>query len=157
MSEYGISLSFSMVENEDGVYAGVHYYDTKDLDVDVEVEGENREEVLYALCDEVIAESLAQTFGSASEEEPETPEMSIEALQEENAQLRDEINYLRECLDDAYEEVDSLESSLLKEDAWNLNDKIENKGNQYSYTVISTDDTLDDIIDKLTSFVGTFK
>lgn len=117
--EYGVSASFSMVENEDGVMAGFHYADTEDLDVDVSVEGENREEVLSALIDEIVEETIQHSLGTSVEEEPD-PEMTYEALQEENAQLRDEIQFLRARLDDANDNTDARID----------NNVIENKGNQ---------------------------
>lgn len=120
MKEYGISASFSMIENADGVQAGMRFADTEDLDIDVSVEGENREEVMRSLIQEIEEETLQQYLTASEEVEPE-PEMTFEALQEENAQLRDEIEFLRERLDEAWDDEE--------EDA-RLDNVSDEKGNQ---------------------------
>lgn len=128
MKEYGISASFSMIENADGVQAGMHFADTEDLDIDVSVEGENREEVLQSLVQEVAEETMMQALTASEEVEPE-PEMTFEALQEENAQLRDEIEFLRERLDEAWDEL-SVEKYVENDKDSLLDNVSDEKGNQ---------------------------
>lgn len=150
MKEYGISASFSMVENEDGVMAGLHYTDTEDLDVDVSVEGENREEVMQALIEETLEETLKHSLAASIKEEPE-PEMTYEALQEENTQLRDEIKFLRARLNDVYDEAGIFQMSLFEEDAQdNVSD---NKGNQNADSIF-TDEELETVAEALKDFLA---
>lgn len=156
MREYGINASFSMIENADGVQAGMHFADTNDLDIDVSVEGENREEVLQALVQEVAEETMVQMLTMPEEVEPE-PEMTYEALQEENAQLRDEIEFLRERLDETYDETEAFQLPLF--DDVQTDNVSENKGNQNISSIFTSKeelDELDDLVEKINTILALF-
>lgn len=112
MSGYAMSLSYSLVDDEDGVQAGFHAQSTDGIDIDVQAEGDDREEVMKAVINEVIEETINQTLYNQQQLEETTdgePD-SLETLQIENEQLRDEVAYLRNLLGETEEEDEDTTS-----------------------------------------------
>ena len=99
MSGYAMSASYSLVDDdENGVQAGFHLRSTDGINIDVQAEGDDREEVAKTVLSEIINQTLQQSLEAAEQPEEETTDGepdSLETLQIENEQLRDEINYLR--------------------------------------------------------------
>ena len=96
MSEYAMSISYSMVDNDGEIEAGFHAQSTDGIDVDVTATGDDREEVAKAVLSDGSEKILEQLYQiETNEETSDCESTSFEALQTENDQLRDEISYLR--------------------------------------------------------------
>lgn len=137
MSEYAMSVSYSMVDNGEEVEAGFHAKSTDGLDIDILVNGDDREEVVKAVASEAMETALEQLLAqslSASENEETTRDepISLDALQLENEQLRDEVSYLRKLLGPTEtNSCTSFEDLFDNDDSWTTTYTYkDNKGNQ---------------------------
>lgn len=115
---YGLTLNYSMVEQDGKYEMGFHYNDTTGIDVDKSVAGNDPEDMIYELAADVVAEITEQgqkQLEQAQKEEEskkqaeedkyvEQLEKIIEDLTAENNSLKVDLNILQRRADDAVKE-----------------------------------------------------
>ena len=93
MSEYGVTLNCSYVQDKDGIVTiGAHYTNTDGQDIEVEKKANNLEDAVLDLYEDLITQMLTPP----TEEESVDEEVDIDFVLAENQQLREEIAWLRE-------------------------------------------------------------
>lgn len=150
MSGYAISASYSLVDDENGVQAGFHAKSTDGIDIDVQAEGDDREEVMKAIVSEVIEETVNQTLNDQRqlEETTDGESNSLETLKIENEQLRDEIAYLRGLINEEATTASFFDMMLNN----HICDRKTDKGNRDSLKDLLS--TYDIDVDFFTKFFG---
>lgn len=90
---YGITVNCSYVQDDDGkLHVGLNYSNSDGKEFNIEKTGDDLEDMLAEMYAEAVMKYIV---GDEPEEEPE---LDVDFLMEENKQLREEVNFLRERL-----------------------------------------------------------
>ena len=112
MGNKGVTISCSMIENDGQYKVGFNYKDSNGLEFDNTYEGEDPEEMIEDLFDDVLNEIVASQLEPTQEEEKSEEEVEKDAyiielekmiakLQEDNKSLKTDIDILQRRADDA--------------------------------------------------------
>lgn len=129
---YSVSTAMNLIVDNSEVEASMNYKDSNGNDFCVLANGDDLFEVTEALISEFAEEMLNNTCNCEEEHD-------IDFYIQENEQLRDEIEYLRDLVDELSAEVDCYEQALLDSE----NCKCKNKDNQYVADIYTFSDMAD--------------
>lgn len=103
MENFGVNFNVAAVIDENNnLSVGVNYHDSEDVNISLQVDGEDVNEVTNTLITEFFSQYMEETSKSEEEEEPlselEQLKKELEQVKAERKELEEKNEYLKQCL-----------------------------------------------------------